>query len=78
MAFDLEWLEQNALFGCQVLYCAEEVSYHANMLKLYEGRPICEDCFNDTPQEDDENHVFWRDLPEFNPFDFIKALDEVA
>lgn len=35
------------MFSCQNSDCAEEVSYPANMLALWNGDPICEDCYND-------------------------------
>jgi hypothetical protein len=31
-----------ALFGCQIDDCAAECSYHADMLRLYDGAPVCE------------------------------------
>ncbi len=69
---DLEWLKKNALFGCQFEDCATEVSYHADMLKVWEEKPICEECYLQT-NNDPENTMAWVDLPEFDPF---KGLTE--
>ena len=40
-----------ALFSCQVQACAEETSFHADMLGIWEGDPICEACYSDIWQE---------------------------
>lgn len=49
------------LVGCQVQKCAEEVSYHLDMVAMFEGQPICETCYiEDHPEED---AVDWSDLP---------------
>ena len=56
------------LLGCQVQGCAEEVSYPADMLRLYNDKPICEVCYDDLVpvQYDDEDEelprAFWDDL----------------
>lgn len=33
------------LIGCQIPECASEVSYPLDMMKLFEGKPICQECF---------------------------------
>lgn len=35
------------LVGCQVQECAEEVSHHLSMLRWWNDRPICENCFDE-------------------------------
>ncbi len=64
--YDLEWLKKNALFGCQEPSCAEEVSYHYDMLAMYDGKPICQSCYEFYPPP--ESDLIWRDLPPFYPF----------
>jgi len=49
-----------ALFGCQIDDCAAECSYHADMLRLYDGAPICEGCYTDEVLADDA--PLWSDL----------------
>lgn len=51
------WLKENALFSCQNEGCAENCSYPLNMLREYQGKPICKYCY-----EDDAESV-WTDLP---------------
>ncbi len=59
-------LKESAFFGCQDNSCAVEVSYPADMLKLFEGEPICQDCYDELrPSEDDP---LWVHLPQFDPF----------
>jgi hypothetical protein len=36
-----------ALFGCQIDDCAAECSYHADMLRLYDGAPVPEGMMTD-------------------------------
>lgn len=61
------WLEQNALFGCQFERCAEQHSYPASMLYVWNDEPICEYCFDEIGlPEGDETTLY--DLPPFNPF----------
>lgn len=64
------WLRKNAWFACQNEYCASEYTYHADMFAVWEGKPICENCFDDIPQIWDENGEAkrWSCLPEFDPF----------
>lgn len=50
-----------ALAACQIQGCAEEVSYHLDMLALYKGQPICQGCY-----EEHEGHPAkdWNELPQ--------------
>lgn len=51
-----------ALIGCQNDACAAEVSYHLDMVRLFEGGPICQSCY-----ENGENEVGdWHELPEIS------------
>ena len=68
--FDRKWLEEHALFGCQHIHCATEISYHVDMLALYGGKPICEECYGES-----NGDKLWSDLPAFDPFAF---MDEIA
>jgi len=34
-----------ALIGCQNQECADEVSYPLNMMRVWEGKPICQECY---------------------------------
>lgn len=78
-----EWLEKNALFGCQQDQCAEEESNHADMFRVFCGKPICEFCYErpddhpDTSERGRLGPIAWIDLPTFNPFTSIKeTVDE--
>jgi len=51
------------LFGCQNEDCASEVSYLADMLRLYEGKPICEQCYEYTVTVEGD----WYGLAPFVP-----------
>ena len=55
-----------ALVGCQVQRCAEECSYPLDMVMMFQDRPICQSCYEDTAAEfndDGEPTVNWHDLP---------------
>ena len=54
-----------AFVACQVQACAEEVSYPLDMVKIWKGEPICENCFNhDAATDDDGANLFdWNALP---------------
>jgi len=56
-----------SLVVCQNDYCAEEVSYPLDMVKKYEGQPICPDCYADAesvPRDGDGWPITkWCDLP---------------
>ena len=47
-----------ALVGCQDIDCATEVSYHLDMVRLYQGEPVCEECYREMCAE-----PAWSDLP---------------
>ncbi len=56
-----------ALVGCQVQACAEEVSHHLDMVRMYKGAPMCEECYLDLSlpiEEDDSDDDRWFNLPE--------------
>lgn len=64
------------LYGCNNPDCAEERSYPADMLRVYEGRPYCEGCWDYTalayapgvdPDDEDADPLRWRDLEPFVP-----------
>ncbi len=49
-----------ALVGCQNESCAKEVSYHLDMVRLFDGKPICENCYD---YGDEDGNPYWDDLP---------------
>lgn len=60
-----------ALVGCQIDGCAESVSYGLDMVKKYQGQPVCEycyddpECFDDIERDEDGKPVIaWDDLPD--------------
>ena len=59
-----------ALVGCQNEDCAEEMSYHLNMVRMFKGEPICQLCYEDgdygflTGKWDDLAPVTLADLSE--------------
>ncbi len=66
----LQWLRKNANFSCQNMHCAAEISYPADMLKMYKLEPICKECFDYLPllEETRTAEMHWHDLPDFDPF----------
>ncbi len=54
-----------ALVGCQNQSCAEEVSHHLDMVMIYKGWPICQECYEDGYSEEagDEDRPDWHELP---------------
>jgi len=50
------------LVGCQNISCAAEVSYPLDLVRLWEGQPICRDCFYDLSVSFDDD-ARWKDLP---------------
>lgn len=55
------------LTGCQIQECAEETSYRLDMLRWWNGAPLCADCFDEdilfsVPDKDGEPTVKWSDL----------------
>ncbi len=55
------------MFGCQLQGCAEEVSYHADMLMMHGGEPICQGCYEICDIGLTEDSPDWCDLPAFIP-----------
>jgi hypothetical protein len=65
-----EWLRKHALFACD--YCAEgdaPTCHPAATLKMWDGKTICDDCWNNTSDEFLPN--IWFDLDDFEPFKFL-------
>ncbi len=54
-----------ALVGCQDIDCATEVSFHLDMVRKLDGKPVCQDCYGDYAKLDDDDvpEVDWNDLP---------------
>jgi hypothetical protein len=53
------------LFPCRNQGCAEEVSYHADMLAMHpNGGVVCEECWQEGQQDHQPD---WSDLPPFLP-----------
>ena len=56
-----------ALVACQVQACADEVSYHLDLVMMYLGKPICQECYDNDDliprNEDGEPLTDWHDLP---------------
>ena len=40
-----------ALVGCQSGDCASEVSYYLDMVRMFKGQPICEECYGEAGHE---------------------------
>lgn len=59
-----------ALVGCQNEYCATEVSYYLDMVRLLSGEPICQNCYEDGDyckrDEDGELTTKWCELSEIS------------
>ncbi len=60
-----------ALVGCQIEGCAEEVSYHLDMVRMFKGKPICQSCLEDSDhnfitydEATDQYSPDWHELPE--------------
>ena len=57
------------LVGCQNSDCATEVSYHLDMVRMLDGEPICQDCYEEVEgvygirDEDGAPTQRWGDLP---------------
>jgi hypothetical protein len=50
-----------ALVVCQNDYCAEQQSYPLGMVRMWDGQPICQSCYDDGDYNPDGCH--WNDLP---------------
>ena len=59
-----ELVDAEPLFSCSDDDCRVEASYPANMLRIFEGKPICENCYDENPPFDP---VDWHDLSPFIP-----------
>ncbi len=64
-----------AMVSCQNLYCAEEVSYNLDMVRLFKGQPICEHCYVEdgygmVEKEEDGKTIMhqddWHELPDIS------------
>jgi len=60
--------EIQALVGCQVDNCAKEVSYPLDMVRLFKGKPICQNCYEGWLHDYydislPEDNTIWGDLP---------------
>lgn len=60
------------LYGCQYgENCAPHVSYPADMLSVWNGKAVCESCFENDPlaacQDNLEDELHWSDLQPFVP-----------
>jgi len=68
------------LFACQDDICETERSFHADMLHLFEGQPLCEDCFDngDILTNKEKSYIgTWHDLPPFVP-EFQKQIEQLS
>lgn len=59
-------------YGCQASEeCAAETSYPANMLRVWEGKVVCQGCWEESPgaryQDNLEDELYWSDIPAFVP-----------
>ena len=54
-----------ALVACQEAACACECSYSLDMVRMWDGAPICQGCFEETSRcgPDDDREPRWGDLP---------------
>jgi hypothetical protein len=66
--------DDKALFSCSIDGCREEVSFPADMLRVSNGKPYCEDCYCELPVQekprdpsDEDEWLAWHDLPPFVP-----------
>lgn len=74
----VKWLKENALFGCHIDSCREEVTYSADMLYLTpDGLPACEGCWDHSEAaryaklghtDREGNSLLVSELRPFNPF----------
>ena len=62
-------MKNEPMFSCQNQGCAEEVSYHADMLAMWNGEPICDGCYSNEQRPEDAPD--WYELPPFIP-DYVK------
>tara|TARA_Y100000310_G_scaffold291453_1_gene319405 strand:+ start:61 stop:387 length:327 start_codon:yes stop_codon:yes gene_type:complete len=75
-------MQAQPFFSCQVVDCATEVSYPADQLRVYEGEPICVDCYADRRKGDPEYDVVedvdpvFNDLPAFVP-EYVAEIEKL-
>ncbi len=60
---------ERPLFCCQNENCAAEVSFYPEMLAVYNGKPICGDCYDNElwPLDEDDDPPRFSELPPFVP-----------
>ena len=65
---------EEPLFSCSREGCREECSWPVDMLRLHNGKPICDDCYGYLPfkeqapdPDSEEETLMWSDLPPFVP-----------
>ncbi len=58
------------MVGCQIQSCAEEVSYHLDMVKLWKGQPICQNCYEGAGHGDILTD--WGELPDISMEDLCE------
>ncbi|KKK50817.1 hypothetical protein LCGC14_3121240 [marine sediment metagenome] len=66
-----------ALVGCQNEDCAAEVSYHLDMVRRFEGGPICSDCYDERTEaiktlDENATCALWGELPAFTLSDLCE------
>jgi len=61
--------EPEPMYSCSVRGCAEEVSYPVDMLKVHDGKVICEGCWDcaDAVLNEDDDPISWYELEAFVP-----------
>ena len=56
--------EARALVGCQNESCAEQMSFTLDMVRMYNGHPICDMCYDEEMfANDNEDERAWDSLP---------------
>jgi hypothetical protein len=57
------------LVGCQVEGCAESVSFHLDMVRMWKGAPMCEPCYTHDFCDGPECYIQWSELPRVTVLD---------
>ena len=61
------------MVGCQNMRCAEEVSFHLDMVRMYKGLPICDVCYDEEMfAKDNGNEQAWDNLPKVSLIDLCE------